>query len=315
MYKNSECLADHSTKKFPFFLACQGSNLFSPLVMFSYEIAKEFDGVIVAQLFGHLHSDEFRVGLADEGSVTSGTNFSMIPSMNTPILLGPSITPLHGNDPSIRLVKYDRGGRADASSGTDDGGKYRLHDYDSHRFSIGAAEKHWSKLYTFSDAYSVALDAVKKDGNLVKEDGLTSRAFRSIVNSMEDRKGKESPVLQLYRSFMRSGADGDEKSKSGANVKCDSKCRDELLCTFTSATRSGYDDCILERFERKHSWMKNGRSIFGLVGATLFAMVAITFVIVRCRKRRRRDTYESTPSVTGNGHDAENDEANDQEMI
>jgi len=264
-----------------------------------YEIVKEFDNVITAQLFGHLHSDEFRVGLADyEGGSDSTTNYSMIPSMNTPILLGPSITPLHGNDPSFRLVKYDRGG----GGGIDDG-KYRILDYDSHRFSFGTS--HWSKFYTFSKAYNMASD-------MIKEEGLTSKAFRTIVKSMDDKRGRESPVLKSYRSYMLSGADGNVANRGrGANTKCDSKCRDEFMCTFQSATRTGYDDCLLER---KHSWRKDGRSIFGLVGAVVCGIVVLAFAIVRCRKRSRRDDYESTPSVTGNGQN-EDIGARDQEMI
>jgi len=261
-----------------------------------YDIVKEFDNVIIAQLFGHLHSDEFRIGLVDEGTNPTA-NFTMIPSMNTPILFGPSITPLHGNDPSLRLVKYDKGG---AGSGPN-GGKYRLLDYESHRLSIGASDKHWSRLYTFSEAYP-----------MLKEDGLSSEVFRTIVESMEDNRGKESPALQLYRSLMLSGADGNDHSAGeGVNVNCDSSCRDEYLCTLQSATSAGYDNCLLER---KQSWIDNGKSIFGLVVASLFVIVAVAFFIIRWRKKNKRDDYESTPSVTGIGHSDELD-AKDQEII
>ena len=111
---------------------------------FSYEIVKEFDDVIIAQLYGHLHSDEFRVGIADESE--SMANISMLPTMNTPLLLAGSITPLHGNNPSIRLVKY--GQKIGDGSSTDNTGKYGMLDYESHRYSLGA-ENEWSKLYTF----------------------------------------------------------------------------------------------------------------------------------------------------------------------
>ncbi|KAL7530139.1 hypothetical protein ACHAXR_003328 [Thalassiosira sp. AJA248-18] len=262
-----------------------------------YEIVKEFDGVVIGQLFGHLHSDEFRVGLAEESDSKA---MSMIPSMNTPLLLAPSITPLHGNDPSFRLVKYGRRGGVD---GKPQNGNYRLLDYDTHRFSIGTGND-WSTLYTFSEAYSVASD-------IIKDEGLSSQAFQTIVESMEDNYwGGESPLLETYRSFMLSGADGDGSSSSkGANVGCDPTCRDEALCTFQSATRLGYDNCLLER---QQVWIRNGRSIFGLVGVALFATALLFFVVVRCRKGKR-DNYESTPSVTDN-RNLEIDET-DEEMI
>ena len=247
--------------------------------------------MITAQLFGHLHTDEFRVGLADEGSGPM-TNISVIPSMTTPILLGPSITPLHGNDPSIRLVKYGR--RSDT-----DNPQYKLLDYDSHSFSIGG-ENQWSKLYTFSEAYSIA-------SSQIKENGLSSEVFRTIVQSMEDERGSESPLFQLYRYFMQSGAGGNE---------CDSQCRDELLCIFQSATSSGYENCLLQR---SHSWMsKPGRSVLGIFAAVAFFIIALSFGIVRYSRRRKRRSYSAAPSVVGVDVQEGGEEescAKDQEMI
>lgn len=112
---------------------------------------KEFDDVVMAQLFGHLHSDEFRVGLvdeggADDGGIIGGSNVTSMPAaLSTPLLLGPSVTPLHGNDPSFRIVRYDRGGgrRGGNNATTDDddgggGGRYRIIDYDSYAHSMVA---------------------------------------------------------------------------------------------------------------------------------------------------------------------------------
>lgn len=115
---------------------------------------------------------------------------------------------------------------------------------------------------------------------------------------MEDKRGKESPALKLYRSLLQSGADGDDSGNGrGANTKCNSTCRDEFQCTFQSATTAGYNNCLLER---KQTWSDSGRSIFGLVGAMLFGIVAVAFVVIRLIKKSRRDDYESTPSVSGN---------------
>jgi hypothetical protein len=175
-------------------------------------------------------------------------------------------------------------------------------DYESHRYSIGSEQKQWSKLYTFSEAYNVA-----------SEEGLSSETYRAIAVSMEDRWGRESPVMKQYRSFALSGADGDDNgSHRGANLGCNSKCRDEVICTIQSATVSGYEECLLAR---KKSWIRSGRSIFGIVGAAVFATFLIIFVIVRSRRRSKRNYYETTPSVTSeNAHSDANDEL-DQEMI
>lgn len=275
---------------------CLKCNFFFISYPSSYDIIKEFDAVIAGQLFGHLHSDEFRIGISDSGNEGS---IDMIPSMATPLLLGPSITPLHGNDPSIRFVKY----RFGQGTGQDNDGKFRLLDYDSHRFSI-ADERQWSKLYTFSQAYDVASD-------VISEEGLSASVFRTIFESMEDKMGSESSVLALYRTFMLSGANGDANNR-GANTKCDVVCRDEFICTFQSATRRGYDTCLLDR---RPSWAE-GRIIFGVVALCVFAAMVLMFGIARYRRvKRKREEYESTPSVAGLVlQEDETADANDQEM-
>ena len=260
----------------------------------SYDIVRDYDDVIIGQLYGHLHSDEFRVGLSD-----SAVNTTMIPAMKSPLLLAGSVTPLHGNDPSIRLVKYGPGSDA----------KYRLFDYESFKYDIGSGN-HWSKLYAFSSAYGVYSD-------IAKEKGLSSEAFAALVESMDDLAGKESPVMEQYRSFMLSGADGDEgKSSKGSNVQCNATCRDEVICTFISATRPGYDNCLLERAP---AWSQNGRAILGLAGAVVFAAMLVSFVVVRRKRKSKRDDYETASSVGDDVQHEPIDRADtntgDQEMI
>ena len=259
-----------------------------------FDVVHEFDGVIVGQLFGHLHSDEFRVGMENSPGTSNGASPSTIPSMGTPILLGPSVTPLHGHDPAFRLIKYGR----IAGNETGDGinGKYKILDYESHRCVIDTGNV-WSKLYTFSEAYSVA-------SHSIVQEGLSSSTFHAILQSMEDESdGKESHVLKIFRNFVKSGANGDA-DQTGANVDCDDDCRAAWLCTFQSATRLGYDKCLLER--RKSP--QNGRTSIGMAGASLFVIVLVFVGIVRWRKIRKRRHYESAPSVLGDGrHDLETD--------
>jgi len=234
------------------------------------------------------------VGLDNSTASSSSNDISMIPQLSTPILLGPSITPLHGNDPALRLVKY--GGRSNES----DNLKYQLLDYDSHRFTSGSTHQ-WSKLYTFSEAYGIIAS------DIIKEEGLSSKVFQTILRSMEDDKGKESPVLELYRSYMISGA--GKGNNRGVNDKCNVQCRNELVCTFQSATRSGYETCLSGRSQWKQ------RSIVGIVAVLGFILVFASFAIVRLRKKRNmRKNYESTPSVVGLSDNNDAD-IRDQEMI
>ena len=70
------------------------------------------DKVIVGQLFGHIHSDEFRL-IQRQGSkrsigstTTTTTTTTTTATRYYPIYLAPSITPIYGSNPSFRIVEY-----------------------------------------------------------------------------------------------------------------------------------------------------------------------------------------------------------------
>ncbi|KAL3816384.1 hypothetical protein ACHAXA_008354 [Cyclostephanos tholiformis] len=280
-----------------------------------YKIVKEFDDVVMGQLFGHLHSDEFRVGLANEGNDgwIDENNVTSIPALSTPLLLGSSVTPLHGNNPSFRIVRYDRGmRRRGGTTSDDDDVGYRIVDYDSYAYSAIGGDKNdgggWSKLYTFSEVYGDAAS------DIIKEEGLSSGTFRAIVGAMEDgRWGGESPISRVYRSFKLSGANREE-NQFGANGTCDSNCRDDYVCIFQSTTTAGYERCILERGKVWYRVVR--RKAPGTVAGVLFAVIIVGVAFVKCRRMRRdkRKHYDFAPSV----HDEVRDDgmdARDQEMI
>lgn len=254
-----------------------------------YDIVKEYDGVIMAQLYGHLHTDEFRVGgLASyEEEIKAGGNddtiTAYIPDMQSAILLGPSVTPLHGNDPSFRIVRYDQ---------RDDVKEYRLVDYDSHVYSMTANDygnAGWSKLYTFSEAYGdVASEPIEKEG-------LSSNTYRAIVMAMEHPLPWWSigEKLETYRSYKLSGAENDA-NQFGAHGECDRKCRTDYYCIFQSATTTAYDHCILERRAMIQSQK------LSVIAGVLLSIMIVVCAFTKCGRMRRntvRKDYEFTPSV------------------
>eukprot|EP00804_Cyclotella_cryptica_P030672 CCRYP_009123-RA/>CCRYP_009123-RA protein AED:0.00 eAED:0.00 QI:465/-1/1/1/-1/1/1/159/464 len=250
-------------------------------VQLYYSLIEEYDDVVIAQLFGHLHSDEFRVGGKTVASMNTEAKTQMIPFVNSPLLLGPSVTPIHGNYPAFRLVKY---GRVGGGNGQYAKGKFKLLDYESFRSLMDIGEN-WTKLYTFSEVYS---------SNYVREDGLSSHTMNSIVESMEDTlEGKESRILKTFRSFVLSGAAG-ESQHAGSVMECNELCRDEWLCTFRSATSDGYESCLLMRRESR----EKAESILFVTLAAVFGTVAALWIVIRWTKARRRRNYEKTPSVT-----------------
>ena len=132
--------------------------------------------------------------------------------------------------------------------------------------------------------------------DIIEEEGLSSRTFRAIVGAMEDeQRGGDSPTLTAYRELKLSGSK-TEANQFGASGTCDSKCRDDYMCIFMSATTAGYDRCMLERGETWYQVLGGRR---GIVPGVLFAIVIVGFAFVGCRRMRRdkRKQYSSAPSV------------------
>ncbi|KAL7514108.1 hypothetical protein ACHAXN_011335 [Cyclotella atomus] len=245
-----------------------------------YTLIEEFDDVVIAQLFGHLHSDEFRVGDLSMTQMNSDTETQMIPSLSSPLLLGPSVTPIHGNHPAFRLVKY---GAVGGNKKYNDG-RFKLLDYESYSYLMNTNQT-WEKLYTFSDLYA---------SNYNIEEGLSSKTMRSIVKSMENTiHRQESATFSSFRAFVKSGASGSQYA--GFGVACDEQCKEEWICTIISATRNGFDNCLVSRRDSREKAK-------GLLVIAMFAIVgavaAFTFVI-RQRRASKRSCYEETPSVEG----------------
>ncbi len=234
-----------------------------------YDIIKEFDDVIIGQLFGHLHSDEFRVGAGTSGIPSS---------LSTPLLLAGSLTPIHGNNPSFRKVFYE--------GGTADENQYKLLDYESHRLSMsGSNTGDWSQLYTFSETYGTFTKEIKTEG-------LSANVFRSLLRSMEEKHGNLSPALNSFLLLKDSGSAGDVES-SHTDDDCDADCQAEWLCTLSGTTTTKqYNNCLQQkRGPSKH--------IIGIAGAAMFAAAFLFIMVVRLKKKRARDQYESTASIEG----------------
>ena len=108
------------------------------------DLIGEYSDIVSCQLFGHLHSDEFRL---------------LSLQNTTPIFLGSSITPIFGGNPSFRVVYYDDT-RGDVEN------------YDSLYLDLSGSGSNatWKKLYSFREAYGVT--------------NMSTAAMRSVVDSI-----------------------------------------------------------------------------------------------------------------------------------
>ena len=261
---------------------CDGDiQLLAELFFSSYEIVSRYDNVVIGQLFGHLHSSEFRIG-------TAGVD-GMIPPLSTPILLGPSITPLHGNNPAFHVVKL----------GDVPGGDTRLLDIDTYSVKSDDFTKGWAKLHTFSETYEVA-------SSIIEKEGLSGDAFRAILKSMKDTVTLESSVLRRYRSLMLSGA-GDDGIGRGAESECNQSCRMSALCTMEAATSSGYANCLDAK-------IKSEGGVEAAAAGVAICILALVAVILRRRRRQRQERYSAAVSVeeeVKDCYDSDKDDEND----
>ena len=254
-------------------------------VLSSYEIVSRYGNVVIGQLFGHLHSSEFRIG-TDEVD-------GMIPPLATPILLGPSITPLHGNNPAFHVVKI----------GDVPGGDTRLLDIDTYSVVSEDFTKGWAKLHTFSETYKVAASIMEKEG-------LSGDAFRAITKSMKDTLTFESSFLKHYRSYMLSGA-GDDGIGRGMESECNRACRMTALCTIEAATSNGYENCLAAGTDSDGV----GAMVLGAAAGGAIFFFGLAAVILRRRRRQRREFYSAAISVDDEVKDCNDSGEDDEDAI
>ena len=109
-------------------------------------LVDEYSETITAQLFGHLHSDEFRLLPLQSQSAS-------------PILLTSSVTPVFGGNPSFRVVEYDN------TNGM-------VENYQTWYLDLNGSGSNatWQQLYNFQEAYGVQ--------------NMTTETMRSIADSI-----------------------------------------------------------------------------------------------------------------------------------
>jgi hypothetical protein len=110
-------------------------------------LMEEYSDTITAQLFGHLHSDEFRI-------------LPLQSQHASPVLLTSSVTPVFGGNPSFRVVYYDNT-------------KGSIENYETYYLNLSGERGNatqWQQLYNFQEAFGV--------------ENMTTATMRSIVDSI-----------------------------------------------------------------------------------------------------------------------------------
>lgn len=170
------------------------------------QLIHSYKDVVVAQLFGHLHSNEFRV-LSASASQSDGS--LALP----PLLIASSVTPIFGDSsPSFRLVTFDRS-------------DFTILDYETRFIDINDATSietppRWKRLPSFRETYGVP------------DISLTS--LQDVVRGIY----AVDEMLDIFYSRMY------VNSKHSIDTECNQMCRIQLKCTLQSSTTLGFNDCV-----------------------------------------------------------------------
>ncbi|KAI9912126.1 hypothetical protein PsorP6_009257 [Peronosclerospora sorghi] len=169
------------------------------------KIVGHYADVIKAQLFGHVHSVEFRVPVTSlESAIDNGNAFQL-----PPMYISGSISPLFGNNPSFILWEYDHE-------------TYEMVDYTVYASNIKevAPQLEWKVLFKASEAY-----------------GLTSLA-RTELAAFLRRAQQNGSVVEVYHWNTKARSPHAQPCK-------DVICHAKTVCTLVWwTTKSEFLACV-----------------------------------------------------------------------
>ncbi|XP_071178184.1 acid sphingomyelinase-like phosphodiesterase 3b isoform X2 [Mytilus edulis] len=167
-------------------------------------LVSQYSGIIAAQIYGHEHTDSFRI-LKDSSGTPSGMLF-----------LSPAVTPwkstlpgVGSNNPSIRLYEYNR-----------DTGE--ILDYHQYFLNLSAV------ITTNKDKWEKEYDA-KKDYGLTS---LTPVDFMKAAKSFRNNP-------KLFKKYIQYNS-----VSQNLNPDCNETCKRVHVCSITELRMSDFNDCL-----------------------------------------------------------------------
>jgi sphingomyelin phosphodiesterase acid-like 3 len=250
--------------------------------------------IVAGHLFGHLHSEEFRLLRPTRTSSASkaevpldSADESNVWNDNLPLLIASSVTPVYGANPSYRLVQYQDEDGTILDYQTfflDLKQSYSIDNADSDGLPIKPI---WTKLPPFTETYDV--------------DDLSAVSLNQIVDQLSAPIGVSKHLWDVFLSRQDVYANQDvpsseEDSSDSAfddGVSCDDWCRREWLCTIKATSKHQFISCLEESATGSSSL--GFHSLLGISFIIVVAGVAsATFFVVSSRYLTRRH-YEQPP--------------------
>eukprot|EP00538_Stauroneis_constricta_P012600 CAMPEP_0119546890 /NCGR_PEP_ID=MMETSP1352-20130426/1129_1 /TAXON_ID=265584 /ORGANISM="Stauroneis constricta, Strain CCMP1120" /LENGTH=1185 /DNA_ID=CAMNT_0007591643 /DNA_START=262 /DNA_END=3822 /DNA_ORIENTATION=- len=251
-----------------------GNNWHKRYVDRYWETIKYYRDLVGSQLYGHLHSDEFRV-VPPSSSRDGSMSHSQSPMA---LLMASSVTPIYGSNPSFRVVEYDK------ETGV-------IVDYDTHYIDLEDPDMDnlntmdgpkWKQLEPFSQAFDV--------------NDLSGANLQRIVTDVAYFETVAQTVIQRRHVQTR--------QQREAAAECDKECRLEWACTLQSFSKKEYNTCVKTDGSGKFTfkninkttpmWLK---TFFLAIGIGVGGLIAMLWIVDVCRKIRNRLTYHVPDDV------------------
>mmetsp|Transcript_8277 Transcript_8277/g.12364 ORF Transcript_8277/g.12364 Transcript_8277/m.12364 type:complete len:664 (-) Transcript_8277:235-2226(-) len=183
-----------------------------------YDIITKYKDIIATQLYGHIHSDEFRLISSPPLTSSSSSNTSSSSSSLPPMLLHGSITPLYGSNPNFRIMTYD------TISGT-------ILDYDVYSIDISAnSTSSWTKLYSFTEYYGV--------------DDVSYDSLELIHKKMKTKKDEDKTLNKFVDVHYSKPTKQWVMEETENQTFCNDECQSKWTCVIQSMTHLDYESCI-----------------------------------------------------------------------
>lgn len=196
--------------------AFDSKELWQPKYLERYlAIVNKYRHVIVAQLYAHLHSDEFRVQLEPETSFgESGVFRSRIGvKKGQPVsygMIGPSVSPCFSNNAGFRQMMIEPGDNSAGGTGGLTIANYKQYYIDIFLSNYQSKEI-WNELYDYNRAY--------------EQKGMSSKSLHELILGMEFDS-------EVFTDYM--------KRRTSLFIEK----RYKYFCEFTRLKRGDYQTCM-----------------------------------------------------------------------
>jgi len=206
-----------------------------------------FPIVICGQLFGHLHTDEFRLARDDSDDSNGGSGLL---GKQYPLYIASSFTSIYGSNPSFRLVQYE----------TDTG---NLLDYDTYYFDQTTTKvpPDWIKAPSFRESFNIP--------------DMSASSLDSIINQLaaaQATTGEESTSGSIWNTFI---ARQSIHAPPELGPCEDRICRKEWICTLSSISEDQYEKCVVETWKHHGVTHEPLAIVAGLVATAIVLIAAI----------------------------------------